>query len=250
MPYFKNDTINILQIHIPKTGGSSLESYFSNKYNIPLDIKSLLICNSSTTLSDGTVLNSSPQHFTYKTLVKYKDILNIDFNNIIIMTIIRNPYERIMSDLFYLRRINKDTSRDDVSKIIIEYLSETILDNHNIPQYLFVINDDNEIIPNLKILHTKTLTQGMKMLGFNDFNIKINSNSLDVNYYSYLNESSIANINNYYHYDFVFFNYKKLNMPIQRSIQRPIQRLIQIRIPIQKQKPKPNSKPKLKIFNM
>ena len=30
---------------------------------------------------------------------------NIDFNNIMIMTIIRNPYERIMSDLFFLQKI-------------------------------------------------------------------------------------------------------------------------------------------------
>ena len=242
MPYFKNDTINILQIHIPKTGGSSLESYFSNKYNIPLDIKSLLGYECSTTLSDGTVLNSSPQHFTYKTLLKYKDILNIDFNNIMIMTIIRNPYERIMSDLFFLQKINKNSSRDDVSKIIIEYLSDKKLDNHNIPQYLFVINDENEIIPNLKILHTKTLSEDMKMLGFDDFNIKVNSNSLDINYYSYLNAFSIANINDYYHHDFVLFNYKKINMLIPIPIQRSIQ--IQIRIP------KPNLKPKLKFINV
>jgi hypothetical protein len=41
MPYFQNKNVNILFIHIPKTGGSSLELYFSNKYKIPLDIKSL-----------------------------------------------------------------------------------------------------------------------------------------------------------------------------------------------------------------
>ena len=37
MPYFTKNNTNILFIHIPKTGGSSLEKYFSNKYDIPLD---------------------------------------------------------------------------------------------------------------------------------------------------------------------------------------------------------------------
>ena len=223
MPYFKNDTINTLLIHIPKTGGSSLEIYFSNKYNIPLDITSLVDRSStSTTLSDGTVLNSSLQHFTYKTLVKYKDILNIDFNNINIITIIRNPYERLISDLFYLKKIDKNTSCNDVSKIIIQYLSDNNLDNHNIPQYSFVINDENKIIPNIKILHTETLNHEMKMLGFDDFNTKTNSNSENLNYYSYLNAYSINLINKYYHYDFVLFNYKKIIYQDPRPKGRPV----------------------------
>jgi len=29
MPYFKNNDINLLYIHIPKTGGTSIEHYFS-----------------------------------------------------------------------------------------------------------------------------------------------------------------------------------------------------------------------------
>ena len=32
MPYFHNNYVNLLFIHIPKTGGSSLEIYFSKKF--------------------------------------------------------------------------------------------------------------------------------------------------------------------------------------------------------------------------
>ena len=67
MPYFKNNDVNILFIHIPKTGGSSLEVYFSNKYNIPLNEESLYMM--STKLS----LTSSLQHVTYKTILKHKE---------------------------------------------------------------------------------------------------------------------------------------------------------------------------------
>ena len=37
MPYFYNKDINLLLIHIPKTGGTSLESYFVDKYSIELN---------------------------------------------------------------------------------------------------------------------------------------------------------------------------------------------------------------------
>lgn len=43
MPYFKNNNVNILFIHIPKTGGSSVENYFSSKFNIPLNNTSLYL---------------------------------------------------------------------------------------------------------------------------------------------------------------------------------------------------------------
>jgi len=37
MPYFNNNDVNILFIHIPKTGGTSVEFYLSEKYKIKLD---------------------------------------------------------------------------------------------------------------------------------------------------------------------------------------------------------------------
>jgi len=96
MPYYKEG--NILFIHIPKTGGSSLETYFENIYTqtcFGFDKKNILPEN---------INNISLQHLTYNTIYKYRDILDVSFNEKLnIITIVRNPYDRIISDLFWLK---------------------------------------------------------------------------------------------------------------------------------------------------
>ena len=203
MPYFKNDTINILFIHIPKTGGSSLELYFSNKYKIPLDNKSLHgYIDIETNIKNK--INSSLQHMTYQTIFLNKEFFIININNIEIITIVRNPYERIMSDLFALNKVTIYSTKEEVYNIIQIYINET-LDNHNIPQYLFITDHNKQLIPNIKILKTESLQQDMINLGHKNFDMKFNCNSNKVNYYDYLNDNSIKFINDFYNDDFTPF---------------------------------------------
>jgi glycyl-tRNA synthetase alpha subunit len=123
MPYFNNDDINILFIHIPKTGGTSVEHYFSSKFNIPLNNKSLFsFIRSKTKSNENIIINSSLQHITYNQIIKYNNVFNINFNNIKILTIVRNPYERVISDLFWQSKININTSKENVFDIMREYL--------------------------------------------------------------------------------------------------------------------------------
>ena len=210
MPYFKNDYINILFIHIPKTGGMSLESYFSSKYNIQLNNESLYSLIDEKIKSDNNMMiTSTLQHIIYNQMVKYNNIFNIDFNNIKIITIVRNPYERIISDLFFYSKIDVNTSKNEVYDLIKQYVFSTDYDNHNIPQYMFITDDNKELIPDINILHTETLNDDMKNLGFEDFDVWTNNNTNKVDYYNYLNNESIEFINNFYHLDFVLFNYDK-----------------------------------------
>jgi hypothetical protein len=213
MPYFKNNDINLLFIHIPKTGGSSVEQYLSNKYNIELNKKSLwmyLNKNEKESMSIHTTL----QHITYKTIIQNSSLFDIEFDDLKIITIVRNPYERLISDLFYLNKININTTKEQTYLEIKKHLfinTSTLLDNHNIPQYLYVCDENNEIYKNIKILHTETLDDDMKNIGFTDFDIRKNCNIHKLNYYNYLNNNSIKLINNFYNKDFEIFNYQKIS---------------------------------------
>ena len=211
MPYFKNDNINILFVHIPKTGGSSVEYYFCNKFNISLNNKSLFdFIDNETKLEKNMIINSSLQHITYNQMIEYNNVFNIDFNNIKIITIVRNPYERIVSDLFWYGKINCHSSKEEVFNVISEYLVSDKYDNHNIPQHNFITHDNRNIIPYIHILRTETLTNDMRCLGYEDFDLFISNNQLNLNYYNYLNKESIEIINNFYHFDFILFNYAKI----------------------------------------
>jgi len=213
MPYFKNKDINLLFIHVPKTGGSSLETYFSSKFNIPLNNKSLFhFIKDKQLLNENIKIKSSLQHITYNQIVKYSKIFNIDFDNIKIITIVRNPYERFVSDLFYFSLITTDSTKEAVFDILHNYLVSDKYDNHNIPQHTFITNDKGEIIENIHILKTESLTNEMKVLGYIDFNIYDNVNINKVNYYNYLNNESIEIINKFYHLDFILFNYNKISV--------------------------------------
>ena len=215
MPYFKKDTVNILHIHIPKTGGSSIETYFQTIYNIPLNNKSLyLFLNDGEKIKHNLQINSSLQHISYLTMLKYKDYFKINFENLVMITVVRNPYERLVSGLFFRLMIHKNSTQEDVFRETKRFLSSnnSSVDNHNVPQYRFLIDETGEIDANIKILRTETLTEDMHALGYTDFNQRLNVNKSKTDYYGYLNDESIQLINEFYDEDFKRFNYPKLNV--------------------------------------
>ena len=144
-------------------------------------------------------------------MVKYNEVFNIDFNNIKIITVVRNPYERIISDLFFFKKIKVTSSKEEVFNIIKEYLLSKCYDNHNIPQHYFLKDDTEKQITNIHILRTENLTNDMKNLGYNNFNKVCNKNPNKINYYDYLNKKSIKTINKFYDLDFILFNYDKIS---------------------------------------
>ena len=207
MPYYK--AINILFIHIPKTGGTSLENYLKTICKQTLYLTKQEIENKNIIPNN----NISYQHQTYRTLLKYKKILNIDFTNVKIITIVRNPYNRAVSDLFYFKLINVKSSPQDVFIKLKEFINSNYdkYDNHNLPQYEYIIDTDGKINNDIKIFRCENLKNEIIKYGLHRFNNNENTNKAGkIDYNKYLNKNSISLINNYYKKDFELFNYKQL----------------------------------------
>jgi hypothetical protein len=201
MPYYT--TINLLFIHIPKTGGSVIENGIKKKY------KQTLYSGRTNDLLPHPYNTKSSQHQFYTTLYEYRNKLNLNFDKIKIFSVVRNPYDRIISDLFWHSLIKKEFTDEQVYDVIKNnYLNRNNLDNHNEPQYKFVTDEKNNLIPNIKIFNCETLNESNDELNtFLGININIKQNNVNKDYSRYLNKKSISLINEFYKKDFELFNY-------------------------------------------
>ena len=216
MPYFdlnkyNKELKNILLIHIPKTGGTSLELYLADKYKIRLDEEHMITIN-----RDNFFEEISLQHQTLLNIINNNNIFKVDFNNLDIITVIRNPYNRLLSDLFFFNLIEKNTGTDKIYKIVKNILLENSTnkkkyDNHFTPQYLFISDKHKNLYPNIIILRTENLNNMMYELGYNDFNNYNNKSKCTTdNIDKYFNRLTKNLINKYYERDFILFNYNML----------------------------------------
>lgn len=204
MPYFED--INFLFIHIPKTGGSNIENFFFQYLNIKPTINNILSNNMNLKIN-----NHSLQHMTFKEFYDFKDFFKINFNNIKILSVVRNPYDRIISDIFYLKFASINNSTIEIENIIEKYLnSNHLYDNHKLEQYKFLIDDNDKINNDIIIFKSESLNKQMEDLGFPEFKTFCNFNYSNKNYMKYLTNKSIKMINNYYYKDFLYFNYNML----------------------------------------
>lgn len=281
MPFFctNGKTPPILFIHIPKTGGTSIEEYFSQKYGIPLNSSALYfryhentiqdeiakkrtLCLQLPVLANRTDLMMMPRqkmrqdhtqdhtkkhmlelkqmvvsytvqhslhHLTWLEMKKYQDVFwhspqfkadlfgmtSVTTPPCRIITVVRNPYDRMISHLFFLRKIQPSSTPEKVCSVIQSVLADpSTFDNHTIPQYQYLMDENGSLIPNVTILKTETLDEDMRRIGCTDFHLHTNKNptmnSKKRDYISYLNETSIQIINEYYKLDFEWFDYPML----------------------------------------
>lgn len=132
MPLIVNDSKDLINyIHIPKTGGSSIENMISKHY-----VYSFF----HTAYEHGRV---SPQHFDRK-LFEEVNFHLLPLKN---FTIVRNPLERIISEYKYRKKHNGSVKLlldfdTFISYALTEYEKNPyILDNHIKPQSEFLLPD-------------------------------------------------------------------------------------------------------------
>ena len=69
-------------------------------------------------------------HQYYTTIYEFRDKLDVNFDNIKIFSVVRNPYDRIISDLFWNRLIKKDFTANQVYDIKIICKSKGCVELH------------------------------------------------------------------------------------------------------------------------
>jgi hypothetical protein len=122
-----------------------------------------------------------------------------------ILAFVRNPYERVVSDLFWLKFNSKGDSPEDIYDTLQNYyFDREDLDYHNYPQHYFLIDKNGKQIENVRIIKTEDLTNSLQNIGFFDYNHNVND---DKSYMKYLNKDSIRIINSRFKKDFELFKY-------------------------------------------
>lgn len=134
MPFIQHNGKRVLFIHIPKAGGTSVETWM--KSVAPLRLFSIGIPRAS---------RCTPQHYRAQDI---RALLGEDFFNLSV-TVVRNPYDRVASEYRMQAQIARQgfwKSAPDFSTWLEENLSRQTrepfhLDNHLRPQWEFIGNE-------------------------------------------------------------------------------------------------------------
>lgn len=239
------DGSGIIFIHIPKNGGSSIENYFIKKYG--LTHKEIFIG------SDPRIPHSI-QHCTWK---EYCEHWNTVFcgaggaiDNYDIITVVRNPYTRIISDFYWWMRLYDDiyihggtppVTEMPPNEVTIEYMETfienmlyldtervaegTLYDTHPWPQWRFL---DGVPLSRTTILRQEKLSELMHLcarLRAGDFSERENVNPNTIPYKHLLTPKIISMVNSVYSRDFDLFGYEVLD-PEKDGVKQPADMIV------------------------
>ena len=214
---YNNDTINNLKfLHITKTGGTSIEE-FAAKIGIKWS------------KYDKTFYEKFNKEGYWHIPLCYFEIETIKKYNW--FTIVRNPYNRIVSEINYLIKDKYiDINKVDINIYLNNILTNIIIDErtlnkkfielnnimykfHFIPMYFYTCyNDYENIIPNLTIIKfenlNKEINKFLNKLNIEEtFDIHRNINDTKIFEFEDLSIKNIKLINKIYKKDFELFNY-------------------------------------------
>ena len=214
---YKNDIINNLKfLHITKTGGTSIEE-FAIKIGIKWGKYDKIFYDK---FKKNGFWHIPLCYFEIEIIKKYNWF-----------TIVRNPYNRIVSEInFLIKDKYIDINKVDINIYLNNILTNIIIDEktlnkkfieldnimykfHFIPMYFYTCyNDYENIIPNLKIIKFENLNKKVnnyfeKLNIKEKFNVHENKNEKKIFEFEDLSIKNIKLINKIYKKDFELFNY-------------------------------------------
>lgn len=201
-----NRTTNTIFVHIPKTGGTSIEKalgMYSNWRKTNLNVLYGLD-------KDKKVLQSLCLEY-YKNYLPEKLISQCK-----IYTVVRNPYDRALSDFSwknrgfdnlkdYLQHIKNTLSKKTKSELMVFNKN---LQNHYLPQFEYIKSEKYKVT---HILRFENLNKEFEK-HFPTIKLEYHNKSKHEDYKEFYkkNPECVDLVNEIYNIDFVKFNYKKL----------------------------------------
>lgn len=217
-------------VHIPKTGGSSVEGFIMNQYGYK---RNECILNHGfgidLSLGEANLVPYPIMHFRLKTILRIAEANKaIVDDSWTIFSIVRNPYYKFLSDLFFLPYVDfkyhyhmlpDNTKAIYLDSCIDEYFNHRAIENyhsyHSLEQYKFF--EDTNV--NYQIFKFEEgLENIVKKLGFeikdkfpHILDIPTILNIPKPNYSKMLTPYLVETINNKYKKDFEIFGYEMLD---------------------------------------
>lgn len=231
--YFTN---NINFVHIPKTGGTTITNVFKNYLNINIG-HNMIVMNKNKNKNKIFIKDESLKipiwHVPIQMYKKEYQNKLLSFNKMI--AIVRNPYDRIISDYKYWTKIFNTTKESKrrlshhihghVSKENLNLFIKSVFNNYEDLYFLYML--DGHLIPMYMYTHinNKLIAEIIKFENLSDEfdslierkNIKLPKNILKVNHDNKtinnltvddLDLESIKLINKVYAKDFKYFGYE------------------------------------------
>lgn len=201
-------TYNSIFIHIPKCAGTTIEKMLGT-----CTVDELF----SHTVVDGEQKNL--QHLTY---LELKSKLKIDWSNYYVFSVVRNPYDRFVSEYKYLKELffkTKDSKYNvgefsDFVKQLKIPSSQRILkfDGHLETQFSFLKNEDGAIDSSIQIFNFENLDPCWEVLkektGVEYSNYLRSKKSVSSSpYHNFYTEETKSAVYDFYKKDFDAFGY-------------------------------------------
>jgi len=195
----------LLYIHIPKTGGSSIE----RKFNINETPGDYTLYEEKETRINN--ISYAPQHLVPNLIrTKHEQLYN-EYKK---FTIVRNPYTRIISEYFdyYWTRVNQPINNlNNLQKFLYD---EKIMftRDHTLPQKKYFENIKYDYVLKFENLNVEfsNMAKKFNFSGTLQHYNKSKTNILTQTYIKDLNKKCIEKINTLYSEDFELLNYSFL----------------------------------------
>lgn len=226
MPIFGKDIL----IHIPKTGGSSFCKFLAEQHNLQFDFGT---ADKKYLFGNDRKYPYSLQHMPYKIIENViakkvhihgvsDHITDTNINNYNIYAVIRNPYDRMVSEYFWHSQVYEKQTfdpkknntqyftmiRNEFKKFVNMFLTKKInneFDNHRVPQTQMI-----EHCNNLKLIRYESMDDDfLKYFGKKLDKVYFQSPKKEFgDYMLFYDTETKEKVYNYYKSDFIAFDYK------------------------------------------